>query len=392
MTTLLGHPALSPHERCVLTALDFVLTEDTDRIHQITSRALLSIAQGRNFSDDFKIITRYLGVMIGQDDGVKPMSVPRLYLSVFGNIHLSKQDTVLLTAPSLRYNQIVSSTTRVTALFSLLSGLIDNFVQADQPGEDVCEWLASFNFLSTDCDYSPCIPVPAYAVSLSLRQRMGLNTVAPGDIMASFYAQFLYKSLDTKEVTRSTILNYVLDVMIEKIGVSSRSALFNPTSYSRKLVGKPFLQISKTPEADHLTHAMEALGDDDLEDDVDDVPSDPETESSDDDLSSPEDSAETQPKPETLAESVSGEEQNISQNTIGLVAFATADEGADADLYRRAVIALNNRIQSDETFPITADVRIALNHWVNGYLYRTALEATKSQLSTWGLQTYLKKL
>jgi hypothetical protein len=78
------------------------------------------------------------------------------------------------------------------------------------------------------------------------------------------------------------------------------------------------------------------------------------------------------------------------EDTIGLISFDKTGEGVNEDLYRMAVVALNDRFKSDDSISIAADVKDALNFWVNGYLYRTAIAATKERIVSLKLQSFLK--
>jgi hypothetical protein len=85
-----------------------------------------------------------------------------------------------------------------------------------------------------------------------------------------------------------------------------------------------------------------------------------------------------------------GEETNSSVNIIGLISFDKSGEGVDEDLYRKSVVALNNKLRADDSLPVATEAREALNYWVNGFLYRTAISSTKDYVTALKLQQYLK--
>ena len=82
----------------------------------------------------------------------------------------------------------------------------------------------------------------------------------------------------------------------------------------------------------------------------------------------------------------------MTKNNIGIISFDRTGENVDDDLYRSAVVALNDRLRADDKITISADVRDALDYWVNGYLYLAAISSTKEQINTLGLQQFLKNI
>ncbi len=387
-SALKNHPDLSNAEKDLLDYLDGIFTNDSNLFVRLSAKALFSVAVTRSFNDDMTVIAQYVARTFGQWDYPEPCSVPSIYLSVFGNIHLSRGKTIILENPTLHYGRTSADGQTVTALWALLSTQISSFMSnphVSYPGDELGETLSGLGFLTEYNEFSKEIPMPTYASALYSERLMGLDNSNSISLSASFYRNFLYGRIDETLISRKVYLDTILDLMMEKM---SFTHLFAPNSFYRKLstTSKLTSKIPKKPVI--LQFALEKLDAEQMnEDDIlneentsqEDSAEDPQTEDGGYD-------------PSTPSPAVPFGTSDMDKNTIGLISFDKSGEGVDEDLYRAAVVALNDRLRSDDTLTITAEVKDALDYWVNGFLYRTAITATKDQISVLNLQQYLKNI
>lgn len=389
--TLKNHTDLSEVEKDLLESIDGIFSNDGSFFSRLSGKSLFGVAVNRNFSDDMTVIAQYVARTFGQWDYPEPCSVPSIYLSIFGNIHLSRDKMIVLENPILHYGRKNPDGQVVTALWSLISAQLSSFISNPAnpyPGDELGETLSGFGFLTECSEFSQEISIPTYAAALYSERVIGIDSSNPVSLSASFYRSFLYGRIDETIISRKVYLDIILDLMMEKMGETHLSHLFKPNSFYRKLstTSKLTSKIPKKPLI--LQFALEKL--DTEQKNEDDILNEEST--------SQEDSAEDPQTedggydPSTPAPAVPFGTSDIDKDTIGLISFDKSGEGVDEDLYRAAVVALNDRLRSDDTLTIEAEVKDALDYWVNGFLYRTAIKATKDQIAVLNLQQYLKNI
>jgi hypothetical protein len=404
---------LSDVEKRVLDSLNAIFTNDTRWFASLTGRHLISIAYARQFSEPMKTVAHYVAVAFGQSDYPEPVSVPRLYLSKFGNIHLAtngpvneeggSSDRIVLDSPLLRYGSVSEKGDVVTALWSLLSAQIVSLTELDYgtqfAGDYLGDLLESYAFL-TNLDFNgTTVPMPIYATSLYLKRLMGIDDVNPVNVSASFYRSFLYNNLDKLSISRQTLLMIIINLMMEKMGEPTLDHLFSDRSFYRNLTRSTLSsQAVKRPAL--FQFALEALSDEQTEEpdpDTNDTKQedDPNSSSSQDSTSDGTEDPETASggyDPSTPPPTMPVNEDAVDKDTIDLISFNKTGEGVNEDLYRQAVVALNTFLQNDDTVPVSSETKDALNYWVNGFLYRTNIQATQDQIKFLNLQTQLKNI
>jgi hypothetical protein len=385
---LRAHQNVNPAELRLLMLVDRLFDDNKAWTAGLTGIDLFTVSEARNFSPTMKTVARYVSVMFGRTSYPDPASVPKLYLSALGNIHLSRDDSVLLGNPELPYGSRHDRSTDVTPLWALLSAQLQTLSTGYCPGEILGDMLSKLKFMVEPCEFGTTIPVPVYAAALYMQRTMGIDDYNPVAVSASFYQSFLYGSNETRTVSRAALLGYLLDLMVKKSG-DTDFELFAPNSLYWSLRSRSQLTVRKPAQPALLKIALEAL------DDAVEAPDPADANSSDAPTA---DEPETDPQTDDggfdpAAPTPTAEEQVVPQsvNIIGLISFDKTGEGVDEDLYRSAVVALNDKLKADDTLPVSADVREALDYWVNGFLYRTAISSTKDQVVALKLQKYFKK-
>jgi hypothetical protein len=376
---LWNHRDVNSDEKALLMQLAYLFTEDRNNFAQLTARDIVNVAHRRSFSDDMVTIARYVAVGFGQRHDVadEAKAVRKLYISVFGDIHLSKDETLTLTAPRIIYKQAAHT----TALWPILSAQIDDLVssQSYYPGHALCIRLQDFAFLTDTPDFNKEIALPTYANILYLQVLLGIEGNNPVSLSAMFYRDFLYKTNDTVTIGRKDLLDAIIDLMMEKMKETHLSHLFAPDSVYQKITTTTTLRGNAPKRPSLLSFALESLdasAEDDSDIAGDDLPADP----------LPDDESDTT----TLPPAQSSDSVGQDKDTIDLISFDTSGEGVNEDLYRSAVVALNDRLRSDDTLPVSADDKRQLAFWVNGYLYRTAIAETQDLIASLKLQKYVK--
>lgn len=373
---LMRHPDLSSEEIRIVECFNAIFTDDTKWYAPLSGQSILGVAYRRDFDPDMVAIAHYVAVAFGQAHYPPPASLPRLYISVFGNIHLAKEETMVVGEPHLRYGQLTTDGSRITALWSFISSQIGSLCKGSYPGEDLGDMLSSMTFLASDNHNCTTLPLPRYAAALRIIGMMGLDPQYKCPTAVTFYKDFLYGNLERQTTLHRVCLQYILDVMMEKVGETCLSHLFVPDSLYKRLSHTDRLPGERLKKPAILEYALEALSagaaDEEEDPSTSDVGYDPAT-----------------PPPLSPIGTPSLEKD---KNNIDLISFDKSGEGVNEGLYRAAVIALNDRLQSDDSVPVTADVKDRLDWWVNGYLYRTAISATEDQISSLGLQKYLKSV
>jgi hypothetical protein len=404
---LLVHPDIIDSELKVLRQLDGIFLDKNETYgYQLSANDILGIAYRRVFTNDMMNIAHYVAVTFGQTEFPETKKLPVLYISLFGNIHLSQYDTTMVSAPKLLYGTLRDGV-QVTALWSLLSTQIDSIGEAYWPGNYLGDLLTSLSFLGADVNDGRAISYPRLANALSVSGRLGIDGFNPIPMSAQAYKEFLYGTIrgnsGKMDVINTPIFLYILNVMMEKVEATSQTHLFAENSSFRKLYQFNQINYKKVDQPHILQYALEAL-----DAKVDDTEQSSE-ESADgfneeDDTTKPtegstEDPIEEDPQtdengydPASPPPAVPIGAPSMDKNTINIISFDKTGEGVNEDLYRTAVIALNDRLQRDDSIEIESETKDALNYWVNGFLYRTAISATKDQISSLGLQQHLKIL
>lgn len=413
-SSLIKSPMISDVERDVLRSIDGIFTDDPQLFHSLKGSDLYGIAVAREFSADMMVIARYVAVMFGQSNYPVAKYVPRVYLSAFGNIHMVKpkpldgktdlayhaQDLVHLDIPLLRYGSKSKEGDVVTALWSLLSAQIHSLADAEMPGELLGDTLSSMMFFGGSDEFEKLVPAPRYASSLYMQRRIGMDGCNKVSLSAGFYKQFLYGSTEVTSVSRKGLLETIINLMMEKMGETHLDHLFFPNSYYRKLVDSSVLYTKTIARPALFQFALETLKADLKDDSLDlDTPTDTSSANAtqDEELVIPQ---EEDPFGDDSPADEGGYDPSMpppaqpamDKNTIDLLSFDKSGESVNEDLYRAAVVALNARLRSDDTLPVDAEARDKLDQWVNGWLYRTAISATKDLITFLHLQQHLKNI
>lgn len=403
------HEDTSDKERFFLNKLNYLFTQDRGYYIDLTGKDLYSIALARNFGDDMLTIAHYVAVTYGQKSYPEAKALKKLYLSAFGNIHLSNTQMQLTEEPLLPYMSLAESNDVVTPLFSLASSQLSHFVNEKEfSGDALCDYLSGFNFLNDSFLKGNVTTIPTQASINVMTMIMGLDEHAPIEVAQRFYRDFFYGSLNEIKILRTGVLINILHAMMKKMGETQLRHLFTADSpqylfvtrdkFSRKTYSSPSL----------FSFALEALEAQETKDDAV-SPSDetPEDESSDvndldldqelsddadqDDPSITEDPQTSpggyDPTNSPPSDPVGKTEDN---DNIGLISLDKAGEGVDDDLYRSAIVALNDRLKQDENLAIDQKVKDALDYWVNGFLYKASVQSTKDYVASLKLAQYLK--
>ena len=396
---ILNHGSLTPAERQLLEAFNHVFSAANPLLSEITGRKIVTVAATRGFSTVMTAVAHHVAVMYGQKDFVASLELPRLYLSKFGNIHLSAGEAVKLGIPTLVFGERHESGLKVTPLWAYLSAVAESPLFCDEdyngPGDKFTNYFADLTFLTERSFCGQIVTLPQVVAATRVQMHLDIYQQECRSLTATFYQEFLYGRAGNLTIVNHPLYLDILDVMMNKMGCAYLSSLFAIESPNKRWLGSATIYGSTPPRSALLNYALEAL-DSDLEPAKD--PESPEV-ITDDDAGAAEDS---DPNMDPSTESGGFDPstpppaaplpQQDDKDTIGLISFDKTGEGIDEDLYRRAVVALNDRIQSDDSLPITPKVKESLNQWVGGWMYRTAIGATKDQISSLGLKKYLEEV
>lgn len=394
---LMNHKDLTAEEQDLLGDMNGLFAHEYATYKKLSAKKIYGVAEKRDLDEAYKAIAHHVAMTFGQQDYLSEAEVPRLYISMFGNIHLCADDKVLVTAPLMPYGSIAETGHRVTALWAFLSTQLDTLTAFEVPGEVLGDMLGSYAFLANTQDWQKTISVPRLANALRIRMISAIDQ-HPRHIASYFYQKFLYGHVGNIDISRSALLSILLDHMVKKMGQTRHDHMFASGSLYNRLVTSQRLH-DKEPRRNYmLDYALEALDEipeeteesDELEDSIDD--SQPKAEASKEQTVRDPSTATGGYDPSAPTPPGPAAETEDEEDTIGLISFDKTGEGVDEDLYRSAVVALNDRLKNDDTLKVTADVKDALNYWVNGYLYLTAISATKEQIASLGLQSYLKNV
>lgn len=396
----LGRMALPEQDKALLDDLGGLFSFERKHLVGLTGKAFVSLSARYDFDEDFVTVAHYLGIMYGQRDFVAPKNIPLIYVSAFGNIHLSRNTRVSPVPGTMIYGSIVRDNI-VTPLWALVASLIDCYVAYPAPGDALTYHLANLTLLRSlpgDRRYAPSRTIPSIAsgwyvfsirASGSGRSRM----------IERANAEFLFGDNLGGRPLRVDVFSSIIHLMKEKAGFAGKSdrTLFSEGVSLDDIVSKEGYRDSGSVRKNLLSFALESLG----------MEADAKVETSDEktaglDIGSPDDDDDDVPKddvdggatnsPATPPPAVPAQPVIAEKNNIGLISFDRTGEGSDDDMYRSAVVALNDRVQSDESDAISSEVKEALKQWVNGYLYRTAISETKKQMKALGLQVFFKSI
>lgn len=436
LKVLLSHPDVLDYEKKMLRQFDGIFRNDnTSYGYQLSARDILGVAYRRTFTNDMMNIAHYVAVTFGQTDFPEPKKLPGLYLSLFGNIHLADHASIIVSKPRLLYGTKVDGET-VTATWSYISSLIDGFSDTFYSGYALGETLTGLNFLSSVPLNTDTISYPRYACALNVDSQLKMDKSISIPLVTDAYKEFMYGTVyysDKLKLSRTKLLRNILDLMMEKAEASSKYELFSDNSNYKKLATVDDIRVNtlKTPVVleyaiESLDSGLEALSKEEDNFDVDKKPkkgkkkkdkdltqADDDTDESgftgqdpvnkdDSDMNTDTDTTEEDPvvedpqtdnngyDPGNPTPSSPNTSPTLEKNNIDLISLDKNGEGINEDMYRQAVIALNDRLRRDDDIDIEANTKESLNQWVNSYLYRTAISATKDQISSLGLQQYLK--
>lgn len=417
---LMDHYDVSDGEKMFLKDLDGIFDRESISHLTISAKDFLGIAYRRGFSPVMQSVARYAAVMYGQKDFLGETEVPILYLSLFGNIHLCVEETVVMRDPTLKFRSKMMHEDRqvdVSPLWAMISSITDALSSLEAPGDRLGNYLSKLTFLSELVNSGDALPAPKKASGLLLLQNMGVKSTRPvRNIEVRSYAEFAFGATGTSRspstnMIRLALYNYIMKTIGEKTNTSVYN-LFYPDSCFLGLRDTRRTEFIDAPIV--LGAAFEAL---------EGQPPAPSPDGTD--TTGSEDDGATSPAGNgtTTSESEDGEGENEPVNTgeqdpdaennpdntvtqentppvvtvepdennIDLVSFDRTGEGINEELYRREVIALNDRLQREDSIPVSADVKVDLAYWVNGWLYRVAISETEKKISSLGLQKYLKK-
>lgn len=406
---ILKHEDTNERDRFFLKKIDYIFTKEKGYYSDLTGKDLYATALVKNFSEDMLTVAHYVAVSFGQKSYPESSLLNKLYFSVFGNIHLSKNIKHLVNQPELVYASNTKSGDRVTPLFALASSQLNHFVnETNFSGDALCDYLSGFNFISDPYYKRQVTTIPAQASINTMSNVIGVNEFIPIELSRNFYRNFFYGSLNEIKILRIGVLIDILNIMMKKMGETQLRHLFNVDSSQALLTNRTKFnsRISKSPSL--FTFALEALEaqenqeeavspsdktleeksseetdlniDQELEDDVDednpDIVEDPQTSPGGYDP--------------TNVPSNDPVGKTTDNDSIGLISLDKSGEGVDDDLYRSAVVSLNDRLKQDENLAIEQDIKDALDYWVNGFLYKASIQATKDYIASLKLAQYLK--
>lgn len=387
------HPDLNPTERSLLTELDGIFNLNRVTYSRLSAKQMIGIGLMRQFSPDMMTIAHYTALMYGQLDFPEPTMLHQLYITKFGNIHLTTKENTftLVHPPEMIYADKLDDDNVVTGLWSYASCLIDGLTKEGFPGLGLCNVLEDCGFMTDHYSWEKTVTIPRLMAAYNSSYDSQIQECSTISVVANAYQSFLYGRVGDINIVRHANFIYILDLMAKRMGESHRNLLFPPASIYLNLLRSKVIHGNESKRSDIFEYALEAL-DSDLEPDDSGKEVPPESEDSKETPATEED-ADRDPSTDDGGfdpAAVPPLSEDTDKDTIELISFNKTGEGIEEDLYRSAVVALNDRIKSDDTVDVTAAVKESLDHWVNGFIYRTAISATKDQIKTLGLQKYLK--
>lgn len=394
-------PYLNERERMVLDQIDGLFEYRSVGFNPLSGKSFLAIAISRGLDPDMVTIAHYASVMYGQFDFPNDTYLNKLYISIFGNIHLVNPDRgdakIKVTAPKVRFNEVIPKRGVVSPFWAFMSSLTDGYAEMERGGQLFMEDLANYSLLAEKSLWDSAIPLPRVCGAANVAFKTGVDEAPSYSLVAQFYHNFLYGSVFNIDIIRHGVFRFILDHMVKTMGESHPTLIVPPTSIYQKIIDSRTIRTVESKRSILLNYALEALDaeldpeasdsekktsskkDDNPEEDIPPVEEDPET-----DPSTEDGGFDPGTPPPTVP--------SMDKDTIELIPRDKTGEGLDEDLYRSAVVVLNDRLKSDDSIVISADVKDELDQWVNGYLYRAAISVTKDRIKNLGLQKYLKKV
>lgn len=412
MVNISRHPNTTDNERSILNRLDGIFLDRKYGYTDLSAKKLVAIATQRNLSESFTTIAKHVSVMFGQTDFIEEQEVAKAYVSLFGNIHISKHQKIMLGTPTLIYGTTSDCGDQVTALWAYLSAyLYDKLNTSSDPLVYLHDTISSLGF-AYDPKPGVMIPITRLSTAAHITCMTGFPDKNDAGYLAQFFYQdFLYGYTGHVKVLRAGLFKYILDLMVKKMGESHPDLIRVSESEYRGYANVANRYGRETTRSSLFNYALEAveanLASADSEDDQSfeeesevessDKTDEPETEDAEDPAKTDEVEADpsvdsagfdpSKPPPPSLAE---GDQED--ENSIDLISFDKTGEGVNEDLYRAAIVALNDKLRNDSSIPVDAEIKASLNYWVNGFLYLAAISATKDQIASLGLQKYLKNI
>lgn len=421
---IVAHPKTTDVDLKLLSTLTSVFDQPRGALDQTSAKQVYVIAKAKGLDDDMLVVAHYVSVMFGTKDFLPTETLPFISVNVFGNIYLSSRDSVVVTEPSLVFDTIVSDT-RVSPLFALVSSFAASLkdridpdseeakTNGTRPTGNPVELFGHYLILGTEelkrSYRTPCaITIPRAANIAEITYTLGLDTTKLPEPASLFYHKLFANSLQDTIVANQRLYAYIVDLMVIKsdnwLGNTDQDwdiaqciDRLRSTFLGRKTPVRPYV-VEYAVEALEAGNDTDTPSEDEAADDESDAESNNDDENepkgTDDGLEKPDPDTEQDPETEDNsydpAVAPPPADPNTQENTIGLISFDKTGEGVTEDLYRDAVVVLNNRLQNDETVPVDADTKEALNQWVNRFLYRAAIDVTKDRITTLGLEDYIK--
>jgi len=399
---ILTDPYTNENEKGLLEELNGLFCPEDRTYLNLSANRILGVAIGRQLDQSMVTIAHYVSVMYGQNSFPNDTLLNKLYISLFGNIHLVKENMdqkIKVTEPLVKYGQTVDKCGTVSPMFAMLSSLTSGYASLKYGAANFIEDIGSYLFLSESNIWDNSITLPKAVSAANITLKTGIDEAPTYSLVGNFYHSFLYGSLDNIDIIRHPIFLFILDHMVKMMGESHRNYIIPPTSIYRKILNTATLRSGSTTKRPILlSYALEALGPDsestETSDDKKDSSASPE---GDEDIPSEEEDPKTDPStedggydPGAPPPAEPSVVPRMAKDTIELISFDKTGEGVEEDLYRTAVVVLNDRIKEDDSIEVSADIKDSLNQWVNGYLYRSAISATKDRIKALKLEKYLK--
>ena len=423
---ILRHPDLTSQERTLFELFDDVFGR-TGGYLMVTGEQIYNTALRRGVEGSMLTVAYYTAMAFGHKSFPKETTLPALYLSMFGNIHLSEECSYSVTSPVLEFGKKEKSLT-ITPFWALMSSICDSFTTSDSgwnyAGTGLADAMSNYSFIS-DPSYQKNLCFPHLANVFSLEKRMGItDRHSPSLGVKMFKAYMFGDSIDRFSRVgslRKPLFLYILDHMKKKTTDVDNASMFAPSCPYARLIGDTDnnpCSSSFDPIPLVLDYALESLSAlDDIDKSADDS-EDKDTEGktgktdkptvnpkSDSDSMGNKGNSDEDPDNDDPADDTNGFDPGattpsepasatgLNENTIGPISFDKTGEGVAEVIYRQMVVALNDRLQCDDDDDLVVDrkTRENLDYWVNGFLFKTAISDTKAYISVLGLQKYLKE-
>lgn len=395
-----SNPYTNENEKSLLDELNGLFCPEDRTYINLSASRLFGVALARQLDADMVTIARYVSVMYGQHSFPNDTYLNKLYISLFGNIHLVNEkyeDKIKVTEPIIKYGQVINKGCAVSPMFAMLSSMVSGYSELNNGGQVFIGDLSGYLFLSKSDIWESSVPLPKAVSAANVAIKTGVDGSSTFSLVGNFYHSFLYGSLSDIDIIRHSVFLFILHHMVKMMGESHHNYIIPPTSIYRKIINNSTISGGfNAKRSVLLSYALEALEPNPKSPDSEEKDSSASSKE-DEDIPSDEDDPETDPStedggydPGTPPPAVPTAVPRMAKDTIELISFDKTGEGVEEDLYRTAVVVLNNRIKEDDSVEVSADIKDSLNQWVNGYLYRSAISATKDRIKALKLEKYLK--